>query len=132
MANACSGVAPAGPLTVYFWPSGLEGERGHQWTSTDQPGVARLRDRSATTLPMDPLGSLEGSFCSVIASTLANSFRIAPRIASLIEWAPVITARRSTSSRSASLAAKPKHSRIGWSGLAGRVPGLRFVFMAES
>jgi hypothetical protein len=34
--------------------------------------------------------------------------------------------------RSASEAAKPKVSRIGCSGSAGRVPGRRFVFMSKS
>jgi hypothetical protein len=55
---------------------------------------------------------------------------MAPRIASLIERAPVTTARRSTSSRPASLAAKTKVSLIGCSGFAGQVPRRRFVFMA--
>jgi hypothetical protein len=66
-----------------------------------------------------------------LPATLANSFRMAPRIASLIERAPVTTARRPTSSRSASLAAKPRVSLIGCSGFAGCGPRRRFVFMIQ-
>jgi hypothetical protein len=60
-------VAPSGPFTVYFWPSGLVNVNDVTWwTSTDQPGagstVGSFRHPS-----QGPLGSLAGSFCSDIA-----------------------------------------------------------------
>ena len=82
----------------------------------------------------EPHGSAlwKGHSVQALPATLANSFLIASRIASLIERAPVTIARRSTRSRSASLAAKPKVSVIEFAGFAGLVPGLRFVFMSRT
>src|ERR1700685_3570786 len=68
MAKACSDVAPSGPFTVYFWPSGLVNVNdGTWWTSTNQPGAGSTMG-SFRHPSQGPLGSLAGSFCSGIAS----------------------------------------------------------------
>ena len=63
--------------------------------------------------------------------TLANSLRIAPLIASLSERAPVIDARRLTSSRSCSPAEKPITILMGLAGSAAGAPRRRDMLSSD-
>src|ERR1700733_13640770 len=67
MPKACSDVAPSGPFTVYFWPSGLlKVNDGPWWTSTDQPRAGSAMGSCRHPSQGSP-GSFAGSFCSGIA-----------------------------------------------------------------
>ena len=66
IANACSSVAPSGPVTVYLWPSGLVKVNDDAWrVSTDHPGGSSTMGSSCQR-SQGPLGSLAVSFRSGI------------------------------------------------------------------